>query len=130
VARSHAQRSHTPASPRRLRAAAGARRDGATNETAEATEEISLPQPDYDAVDVMVVRRPDQLKALGDDLRARIVVALRERAQSTTELAAALDPRAVITRPFAGEGIRVTVGSPEEDDVFLSALDEVRAAAV
>jgi histidinol-phosphate aminotransferase len=29
----------------------------------------------------------------------------------------------VITRPFAGEGIRVTVGTPEEDDVFLAALD-------
>ncbi|HZR94344.1 MAG TPA: winged helix-turn-helix domain-containing protein [Gaiellaceae bacterium] len=50
-------------------------------------DEISLPQPDYDAVDVMVVRRPDQLKALADDLRARVVVLLRERAQSTTEIA-------------------------------------------
>jgi DNA-binding transcriptional ArsR family regulator len=39
---------------------------------------------------VMVVRRPEQLKALADDLRTRIVVLLRERAQSTTELAAAL----------------------------------------
>ena len=44
-------------------------------------------------------------------------------------LAAALEARAVITRPFAGEGIRVTVGTPEEDDVFLAALDDVRAAA-
>jgi histidinol-phosphate aminotransferase len=35
----------------------------------------------------------------------------------------------VITRPFAGEGIRVTVGTPGEDDVSLAALDEVRAAA-
>ena len=33
----------------------------------------------------------------------------------------------MITRPFAGEGIRVTVGTPEEDDVFLAALDDVRA---
>ena len=41
-------------------------------------------------------------------------------------LAAALEARAVITRPFAGEGIRVTVGTPEEDDVFLAALDDVR----
>jgi histidinol-phosphate aminotransferase len=31
----------------------------------------------------------------------------------------------VITRPFAGEGLRVTVGTPEEDDVFLDALDAV-----
>ena len=44
-------------------------------------------------------------------------------------LAAALEARAVITRPFAGEGIRVTVGTPEEDDVFLAALDEALAAA-
>ena len=47
----------------------------------------------------------------------------------TAELAAALESRAVITRPFAGEGIRVTVGTPEEDDVFLTALDDVRAGA-
>ncbi|MGY1916040.1 histidinol-phosphate transaminase [Blastococcus sp. SYSU DS0973] len=43
-------------------------------------------------------------------------------------LAAALEARAVITRPFAGEGIRVTVGTPEEDDVFLGALDDALAA--
>jgi histidinol-phosphate aminotransferase len=44
-------------------------------------------------------------------------------------LAAALEARAVITRPFAGEGIRVTVGTPEEDDVFLAALDDALGAA-
>jgi histidinol-phosphate aminotransferase len=44
-------------------------------------------------------------------------------------LAAALEARAVITRPFAGEGVRVTVGTPEEDDAFLAALDDVRAGA-
>jgi len=38
------------------------------------------------------------------------------------------EARAVITRPFAGEGVRVTVGTPEEDDVFLAALDAVTAA--
>ena len=36
---------------------------------------------------MLVVREPEQLRALGDDLRARIVVLLRERARSTTELA-------------------------------------------
>jgi len=45
---------------------------------------------DYDAPDVLVVRRPDQLKALADELRSRIVVMLRERAQSVSELAAKL----------------------------------------
>ena len=49
--------------------------------------------------------------------------------EEATRLAAALEARAVITRPFAGEGVRVTVGSPEEDDVFLAALDEVRAGS-
>ena len=36
---------------------------------------------------MLVVREPEQLRALGDDLRAKIVVLLRERAASTTELA-------------------------------------------
>ena len=49
--------------------------------------------------------------------------------EQAAPLAAALEARGVITRPFAGEGVRVTVGAPEEDDVFLSALDDVRAAA-
>ncbi len=39
--------------------------------------------------------------------------------------AAALEGRAVITRPFDGEGIRVSIGTPEENDVFLAALDSV-----
>jgi len=47
----------------------------------------------------------------------------------TADVAAALESRAVITRPFAGDGIRVTVGTPEEDDVFLTALDEIGAVA-
>ncbi|WP_222194171.1 histidinol-phosphate transaminase [Modestobacter italicus] len=73
--------------------------------------------------------------------RSRLTTALRERGltvadsqanfvwlplgERTAEVAAALEARAVITRPFAGEGIRVTVGTPEEDDVFLGALDAV-----
>jgi histidinol-phosphate aminotransferase len=77
--------------------------------------------------------------------RGRLTAALRERGlevadsqanfvwlpvgERTADLAAALESRAVITRPFAGEGIRVTVGTPEEDDVFLAALDEVAATA-
>ncbi|MGY1886419.1 MULTISPECIES: histidinol-phosphate transaminase [unclassified Blastococcus] len=72
--------------------------------------------------------------------RERLTAALRDRGlevadsqanfvwlptgERTAELAAALEARAVITRPFAGEGIRVTVGTPEEDDAFLAALDD------
>jgi histidinol-phosphate aminotransferase len=50
--------------------------------------------------------------------------------ERTAEVAAALEARAVITRPFPGDGIRVTVGTPEEDDVFLTALDGVLAPSV
>jgi histidinol-phosphate aminotransferase len=76
--------------------------------------------------------------------RERLTAALRERGldvsdsqanflwlpvgEDAADLAAALEARAVITRPFAGQGIRVTVGAPEEDDVFLDALDQVRSA--
>src|SRR5213078_3236480 len=48
------------------------------------------PALDYDADDVLVVREPEQLRALGDDLRTAIVVRLRESACSTSELAAEL----------------------------------------
>src|SRR3954463_3604976 len=77
--------------------------------------------------------------------RDRLTAALRERGlvvadsqanfvwlpvgERTASRAAALEARAVITRPFAGEGIRVTVGTPDEDDVFLAALDDVLATA-
>jgi DNA-binding transcriptional ArsR family regulator len=46
--------------------------------------------PDYDADDVLVVSEPQQLKALGDDLRTKVVMLLRDRARSTQELAAEL----------------------------------------
>jgi histidinol-phosphate aminotransferase len=75
--------------------------------------------------------------------RERLTAALRERGldvsdsqanfvwlpvgEEAADLAAALESRAVITRPFAGQGIRVTVGTPEEDDVLLAALDRVRS---
>jgi DNA-binding transcriptional ArsR family regulator len=42
---------------------------------------------DYEAEDVLVVREPERLRALADELRAKIVLLLRERARSTKELA-------------------------------------------
>jgi DNA-binding transcriptional ArsR family regulator len=45
---------------------------------------------DYEAADTMVVSGPEQLRALGDDVRGRIVGLLRDRAASATELAEAL----------------------------------------
>lgn len=46
---------------------------------------------DYAADEVLEVRDSEQLRALAGDVRSRIVMLLRERAASTTELAAALD---------------------------------------
>ena len=45
---------------------------------------------DYDADDILVVQDPQQLRALADTARTKIVFLLRERAASITELAAAL----------------------------------------
>jgi len=50
-------------------------------------ERLRLPKPDYDADDILVVSETEQLRALADDVRLQIVTLLRERAQSTTELA-------------------------------------------
>jgi histidinol-phosphate aminotransferase len=77
--------------------------------------------------------------------RDRLTAALRERGvavedsqanfvwlplgEAAVATAAALENRAVITRPFAGEGIRVSIGTPEENDTFLAALDAVRETA-
>jgi DNA-binding transcriptional ArsR family regulator len=47
--------------------------------------------PDYDLDDVLVVEEPEQLRAIADALRSRIITLLNERAASTTELAAVLD---------------------------------------
>jgi DNA-binding transcriptional ArsR family regulator len=57
---------------------------------AQAARATAPPDGDYDAPEVLYVRRPDQLKALGDELRGRIVVMLRDRAHSVSELAAKL----------------------------------------
>jgi DNA-binding transcriptional ArsR family regulator len=51
---------------------------------------MKLPVADYEADDVMVVSEHAQLRALADDLRAKLVALLRERAASTTELAVQL----------------------------------------
>ncbi|HWQ24881.1 MAG TPA: helix-turn-helix domain-containing protein [Gaiellaceae bacterium] len=46
--------------------------------------------PDYELDEVLLVEQVEQLRALAHPQRARIVTLLRERAASTTELAAAL----------------------------------------
>ena len=43
----------------------------------------------------------------------------------STEFAAASEARGVIVRPFAGEGVRVTIGTPAENDRFLEIAADV-----
>ena len=47
--------------------------------------------PDYELDDVLTVEDTRQLRALADPVRAKIATLLRQRAASTTELAAALE---------------------------------------
>lgn len=88
---------------------------------------------------------------LDDDIARAVDAILAERARVEVELAAAgwtfpnhqanfvwlstgertdeitleLERRGVVVRPFSGEGIRVTIGTPAENDRFLAALAEV-----
>jgi histidinol-phosphate aminotransferase len=73
--------------------------------------------------------------------RARVVAALTEAGwqlpdaqanfvylplgERTQDVYVEVEKRGVVTRPFAGEGIRVTIGTPEENDRFLATLAEV-----
>jgi len=73
--------------------------------------------------------------------RDRVVAALSARALTVPDaqanfvwlpagtnalaLAAGLERRGVVTRPFAGEGVRITIGSAAENDKMLAALDDV-----
>ena len=45
--------------------------------------------------------------------------------ERTADVAVALEQRGVVVRPFDGEGIRVSIGTDEENDRFLTALAEV-----
>lgn len=91
--------------------------------------------------------------AAADEIRPRIDDLIAERSRVVTELTAEgwtlpdaqanfvylpvgdrtdeiyveLERRGVVTRPFSGEGIRVTIGTPAENDRFLAALAEARA---
>ena len=47
----------------------------------------------------------------------------------TDEVCIALEQRGVVVRPFSGVGIRVTVGTPAQNDRFLATLAEVASPA-
>ena len=49
------------------------------------------PFADYEAPETMVVREPEQLRALGDNVRAKIIALLRHNARSTQQLAEVLE---------------------------------------
>ncbi|WP_084128329.1 histidinol-phosphate transaminase [Demequina sp. NBRC 110055] len=85
-------------------------------------------------VDAVVAERPrlrEGLRALGWDVpEAQGNFVWLPAGERTVEIAvalAALEP-AVLVRPFAGEGIRVTVGSAVENDAVLAAMEAHRGA--
>ena len=43
----------------------------------------------------------------------------------TDEVCVALEQRGVVVRPFSGSGVRVTIGTPTQNDRFLAEVDEV-----
>jgi len=49
--------------------------------------------------------------------------------EQTDEVYLGMERLGVVTRPFAGEGIRVTISTPEENDRFLDTLAKVMAAS-
>ena len=84
------------------------------------------------AIDRLLTERRrvvDALTAAGwrlPDAQANFVyLDLGER---TVDVCLELERRGVVTRPFAGEGIRVTIGSPAENDKFLAALADVQGS--
>jgi histidinol-phosphate aminotransferase len=46
----------------------------------------------------------------------------------SVDFAVGCEQAGVIVRPFAGEGVRVTIGTPEENDLFLSAAETALAS--
>jgi DNA-binding transcriptional ArsR family regulator len=55
------------------------------------TIQEARPGPDYDAPDTMLVTEREQLRAIADDLRTRIIALIRDRAQSIQELSHVLE---------------------------------------
>jgi histidinol-phosphate aminotransferase len=104
-----------------------------TSSTAQAAALAALRQADE------MQRRADRVVAE----RERLVPALRKLGadvpeseanfvwlplgDGATEFAAACERAGVIVRPFAGDGVRVTVGTPEENDTFLVAAEAALA---
>jgi histidinol-phosphate aminotransferase len=100
-----------------------------TSSAAQAAAQAALRQSGemQRRADQVVVERERLLPALRKlvpdvpDSQANFVwLPLGDRA---VEFAAGCERAGVIVRPFAGDGVRVTVGTPEENDVFLAAAE-------
>lgn len=114
------------------------------DELAEAVRKSGVPF----AVGALAQRAAELSLARGPEVRERAAEVVSERARVQKEirsldieipdsqgnfvwlpvgdkavpLGAALEQRGVITRPYGGDGIRVTIGLPFENDLFLHAL--------
>ncbi len=88
----------------------------------DARDEI---QPNIDAIIAERDRVRTALIAAGlavpDSQGNFVYVPLGER---TDDVHLALERAGVVTRPFSGQGIRVTIGTPEQNDRFLTSLNE------
>ena len=77
-------------------------------------------------IDALLAERARVVAALADagwqlpDAQANFVYL--PTGDRTEELYVALEKQGVVTRPFAGDGLRVTIGTPVENDRFLTAL--------
>jgi histidinol-phosphate aminotransferase len=101
-----------------------------TSSVAQAAAIAALQQPDEMARRVaLVVAERDRVEtALRKSLPAVptsqsnfVWLPLGER---SGPFAAACEQAGVIVRPFPGEGVRVTIGTAEENDVFLTAAEK------
>ncbi len=103
---------------------------------AQAAAVASLAREDelLERVDAVVAERARVMAALAEpgwsvpDAQGNFVwLWLGER---TAELAAAAEEAGVMVRPFAGEGVRVTIGEPAGNDVFLEVAARFAGAPV
>jgi histidinol-phosphate aminotransferase len=75
-------------------------------------------------------RVTEKLRGMGIDVpRSQANFVWLPLGDAAVPFAAACERRGVIIRPFAGDGVRVTIGSPEENDTFLSVVEPALAEA-
>ncbi len=103
------------------------------SQTGERTEAERAAGASLDAEEALL-ERVDAIVAERD----RVVTALREQGwtvpdpqgnfvwlaagERTTELAAACEEAGVVVRPFAGEGVRASIGEPAANDVLIETV--------